>query len=108
MLMRTRVRAGKRAARRCEVEAPLAYALQSQQAVGEFAQIGRGPAENQHLEAFPAIEVDVRRGDDLGVSFVLDVHQAVGKIRLVMAVDIGQHADGGTGLEFGFSQPVAH
>ena len=55
-----------------------------------------------------AVEVDVSGGDDLGVCVMLNLHQAVGKVGLVMAVDVGQHADGGTGLEFGFSQPVAH
>ena len=102
------VRAGERAACRSQGQLALAYALERQQLVCQTAQPVGSAAQNHDFKAVVAVEVDVRRGDDLGVSFVLDVQQAVGKVGLVMAVDVGQHADGGTGLEFGFSQPVAH
>jgi hypothetical protein len=104
------VRTSQRAARRGQGQAALAYALEREQLVGQFLQPVGGPAQNQDLETVVAVEVDMGRRHYLGVGVVLQVHQAVGKVRLVVPVHVGEHADGraAAALELGLGQPVAH
>jgi len=79
---------GERTARRGQGQAALSYALEREQAVGEFPQVGRRAAENQHFEALVPVEMDMSRGNDLGKGIVLHLHQAPRQLRLVVPVDV--------------------
>ena len=104
------VRAGERTGRRGQAQLSLPNALQREQRVRESAQPVCGPAQDQDFEAVVPVEMDVGRSYNLGARVVLQVHQPMGKVGLVVAVDVGEHAHGraGTVLQFGLSQAVAH
>jgi len=104
------VRSGERAAGRGQGQVSLAHALERQQSVRETTQSVGRPAQDQDFEAVVSVEMDVGRRHHFRVRVVLHVHQPMGKVGLVVAVDVGEHADSraGTALQFGLGQPAAH
>ena len=104
------VRLGERAAGRGQGQVSLAHAFEREQSVRETTQSVGWTAQDKDFEAVVPVEMDVGRRHHFRVRVVLHVHQPMGKVGLVVAVDVSEHADSraGTALQFGLGQAVAH
>lgn len=84
------------------------HAFDGFQQVGEGLDVLRLAFDRDDLQAIMVVDVDVLGGDDLVEVVVLDVHEPVHEIALVVVVD---HGDGPgdfmTGLPVGFHQRLA-
>ena len=64
-----------------------------QQPLGDVFDGFRLAPEDDDFEAVVAVHVDVKVRDDLGGVFVLNVHESVGQITVVVFVDQSEHSD---------------
>lgn len=74
-------------------ELALMDALEAAQLIGELRQIADRPAKHHHLQALVMVQVDMERGNHLLGMVVLELHQSIGQMTMVVVVDQCEGSD---------------